>query len=169
MKAWVIGLLAVVLLGAGAQTLFCCEEEPTLVRCSYESSGGMRGGHLIMKLALQPDGTVQATLDAQDEWNAPKTQRTVTVPKEKLDELAAMFSRDELTRWAKAPKSKDDVRDADTVTVEFRYSDKSEAVFHDYQELPTEAVDAMKKVHTFLRGFFPDVKLQKRAARIFSL
>ena len=167
MKAWVIGLLAVVLMGWGARTMLCSAEEPALVCCSYDSSGSKPGGHLYMKLSQQKDGTVQATLDAQNTWRAPKIQRTVDVPKEKLDELAAMFSRKDLFRWAKSPKSKDDVRDADTVRLTFRYADKSEADFFDNQELPEEAVDAMRKVHTFLRGFFPDVQLDKRPSRFF--
>ncbi len=168
MKAWVIGLVAVVLLGLGARTMLCSAEEPTLVSCSYDSAGSKPGGHLHMKLSQQKDGTVQATLDAQNDWRAPKIQRTVDVPKEKLDELAAMFSRKDLLRWAKSPKSKEDVRDADTVSVDFRYSDKSEAKFFDNQELPEEAVDAMRKLHTFLREFFPDVQIDKRPSRFFN-
>ena len=169
MKMWVLGLLAVVLLGAAARTMVCNAEEPALVSCSYESSGAKPGGHLYMKLSQQADGTIQAKLDAQDDWRAPKIERTVTVPKEKLDELAAMFSRDELFRWAKSPKSRDDVRDADTVRVTFRYADKSEADFFDNQELPQEAVDAMKNLHTFLREFFPDVQLEKRPSKYFNM
>ena len=168
MKAWVIGLLAVVLLGLGARTMLCSAEEPALVCCSYDSSGSKPGGHLYMKLSQQKDGTVQATLDAQNDWRASKIQRTVEVPKEKLDELAAMFSRKDLLRWAKSPKSKEDVRDAATVSVDFRSSAKSEAKFYDNQELPEEAVDAMRKLHTFLREFFPDVQIDKRPSRFFN-
>ena len=167
MKAWVIGLLAVVLLGVGARTLLCSAEEPALVSCSYDSSGSKPGGHLNMKISQQMDGTVLVKLDAQNDWRAPIIERTVTVPQEKLDELAAMFSRKDLFRWAKSPKSKDDVRDADTVRITFRYADRSEADFFDNQELPEEAVDAMKKVHTFLREFFPDVQIDKRPSRFF--
>ena len=169
MKTWVIGLLVVVLLGAGARTMFCCAEEPTLAYCSYESAGAKPGGHLYMRLSLEKDGTVRAKLDAQNDWRAPKIERTVEVPKEKLDELAAMFSRDDLFRWARSPKSLDDVRDADTVSVSFRYADKSEAEFSDYQDLPKEAVDGMKKLHAFLRAFFSDVQLEKRGSRNFYL
>ena len=121
-----------------------------------------------MKLSQQEDGTVQATLDAQNDWRAPIIRRAVDVPKEKLDELAAMFSRKDLLRWAKSPKSKEDVRDADTVRVTFSYADKSEADFFDNQELPKEAVDAMRKLHTFLREFFPDVQIDKRHSRFFN-
>lgn len=167
MKAWVIGLLAVVLVGLGARTLLCSAEEPALVACSYDSAGSKPGGHLYMKLSQEEDGTVQVTLDAQNDWRAPKIQRTVEVPKEKLDELAAMFSRKDLLQWAKSPKSKEDVRDADTVRVTFRYTDKSEADFFDNQDLPKEAVDAMRKLHTFLREFFPDVQIKKRPSRFF--
>lgn len=167
MKAWVIGLLAVVLVGMGARTLLCCAEEPALVSCSYESSGAKPGGHLYMKISQQKNGTIWVKLDAQNDRQSPKIQRTVEVPKEKLDELAAMFKRDDLFRWAATPKSPQDVFDADTVRLTFCYEDKSEADFFDNQELPDEAVDAMKKVHTFLREFFPDVQIDKRPSRFF--
>ena len=109
------------------------------------------------------------TLDAQDHYGDPKIQRAVEVPKEKLDELAAAFCRDDLFRWAESPKCAEDVLDADTVTVGFRYADRSEAVLADYLDMPPEAFDAILKVHAFLRDYFKDVQLEKRGSRKFVL
>lgn len=165
MKAWGFGVLAALLFWAAAGVSVCFAEEPALTRCSFQSAGGMRGGHLTMEISLQPDGKAKVTLDAQDHYGDPEIRRVVEVPKEKLDELAAAFCRDELFRWAESPKCAEDVLDADTVIVRFRYADRSEAELADYLDMPPDAFDAVRKVHTFLRKFFKDVQLEKRASR----
>ncbi|MBO4852788.1 MAG: hypothetical protein J5477_04075 [Schwartzia sp.] len=156
MKAWMIGVLAAVLFGTGVGTSICFAEEPSLVICSYYSGGGMSGGHLYMRIKKQQDGTVMAMLDSQLENGAPKVHRETEAPQEKLYELAAMFNRDDLVQWSKAPRSEIEALDADRVSVGFHFSDGSEVMLHDSYAMPREAFAAMTKVNTFLWELLKD-------------
>ena len=156
MKAWMIGVLAAVLFGTGVGTSICFAEEPSLVICSYYSGGGMSGGHLYMRIKKQQDGTIMAMLDSQLENGAPKIHRETEAPQEKLDELAAMFDREELLRWSESPRSEMIALDADRVSVGFHFSDGSEVMLHDGYAMPREAFAAMTKVKTFLWELLKD-------------
>ena len=149
-------LAALAIFGAAFGTPVCVAAEPELTLCSYFSGGGMSGGHLYMKLWMREDGTARATLDSVRENGAPKDRRTADVPKEKLDELAAMFKRDDIFRWAQAPRSEYIVLDADNVSVGFRYADGSEAMLHDNREMPREGFAAMRQVQAFLWELLKD-------------
>ena len=148
-------------------TPVCFAAEPELVLCSYYSGGGMSGGHLYMKLWVQEDGTLKATLDSQEENGAPKIHRElVGVPREKLDEIAATFSRDDLFQWEKAPPSEVVALDADNISVGFRYSDGSEAMLHSGYEMPKEAFAVKRKAQTVLWELLkdaPQVEKQENA------
>lgn len=123
---------------------------PALRRCSYSCGGGKPGAYLGMEISLQKNGTVLAEMDSRSRYDAPATHREVVVPKEKLDELAAMFDRGKLFHWAKTKWNKIDVLDGDTVEVSFDYADGSYASLYDNSEMPKEALEAMKKVQAFL-------------------
>ena len=123
---------------------------PALRRCSYSCGGGKPGAYLGMEISLQKNGTVLAEMDSRSRYDAPTTHREVVVPKEKLDELAAMFDRGKLFHWAKTKWNKIDVLDGDTVEVSFDYADGSYASLYDNSEMPKEALEAMKKVQAFL-------------------
>ena len=123
---------------------------PALRRCSYSCGGGKPGAYLGMEISLQKNGTVLAEMDSRSRYDAPTTHREVVVPKEKLDELAAMFDRGKLFHWAKTKWNKIDVLDGDTVEVSFDYADGSYASLYDNNEMPKEALEAMEKVQAFL-------------------
>ena len=123
---------------------------PALRSCSYSCGGGKPGACLDMKISMRKDGTVLAERDSRDRFDLPTTHREIVVPKEKLDELAAMFDRGELFRWAKTKWNKIDVLDGDTVQVSFDYADGSYASLYDNNEMPKEALEAMEKVQAFL-------------------
>lgn len=129
---------------------------PALKYCSYECGGGKPGGFLMMRISTQRDGTVLAERDSRDRFDLPTTHREIVVPKEKLDELAAMFDRGELFRWAKTKWNKIDVLDGDTVQVSFDYADGSYASLYDNNEMPKEALEAMEKVQAFLWELLKD-------------
>lgn len=156
MKIWAIGVLSVVLLGMVVGTPVCFAEEPALVMCSYYSGGGMSGGHLYMTIREQKDGAVKAMLDSQLENGAPKIHRETETPQEKLDELAAMFNRDDLIQWSKSPRSEIEALDADRVSVGFHYADGGEVMLHSGYAMPREAFAVMKKVQTFLTALLKD-------------
>jgi len=149
-------LAALAIFGAALGTRVCFAAESELTLCSYYSGGGMSGGHLYMKLWGQKDGTARATLDWLEENGAPEIHRAVDVPREKLDEIAAMFNRDDLFRWEKAPPSELIALDADNVSVEFCYADGSGATLHSGCEMPREAFAVMRKVQTFLGDMLKD-------------
>lgn len=149
-------LAALAIFGTALGTRVCFAAEPALVLCSYYSGGGMSGGHLYMKLWVQKDGTARATLDWLEENGAPEIHRAADVPGEKLDEIAAMFNRDDLFRWEKAPPSELIALDADNVSVEFCYADGSGATLHSGCEMPREAFAVMRKVQTFLGDILKD-------------
>ena len=152
--AAVLAMLAI--FGAAFGMSVCSAAEPELVLCSYYSGGGMSGGRLYMELWVQEDGTARATLDSRNENGAPEIHRAVGVPKEKLDEIAAMFSRDDLFQWEKAPPSELVALDEETVSVEFCYADGGMAVLHNGYEMPREAFAVMRKVKTFLSDLLKD-------------
>ena len=135
----------------------CHAAEPELVLCSYYSGGGMSGGHLYMKLWVQEDGTTRAMLDSMTENGAPKIHRELAdVPREKLDEIAAMFSRDDLFQWENAPRSEVIALDEDKVSVGFRYADGSEAMLHSGYKMPREAFAVKRKVQEILWELLKD-------------
>ena len=127
----------------------------------------MSGGHLYMKLWVQEDGTTRAMLDSMTENGAPKIHRELAdVPREKLDEIAAMFSRDDLFQWEKAPPSEVVALDEESVSVEFCYADGGMAVLHNGYEMPREAFAVMRKVQTFLGDMLkdaPQVEMEESA------
>ncbi len=129
---------------------------PALRSCSYSCGGGKPGACLDMKISMRKDGTVLAERDSRDRFDLPTTHREIVVPKEKLDELAAMFDRGELFRWAKTKWNKIDVLDGDTVQVSFDYADGSYASLYDNNEMPKEALEAMEKVQAFLWELLKD-------------
>ena len=124
--------------------------------CSYSCGGGKPGACLDMKISMRKDGTVLAEMDSRSRYDAPTTHREAVVPREKLDEIAAMFDRGELFRWAKTKWNKIDVLDGDTVQVSFDYADGSYASLYDNNEMPKEALEAMEKVQAFLWKLLAD-------------
>lgn len=136
---------------------------PALKRCSYERGGGKPGGCLNMKISTQKDGTVRAEMETRSRYDAPTTHREIVAPKEKLDELAAMFDRGDLFHWAKTRWNRIDIRDGDTVVVSFDYMDGSYAEFSDTSEMPEEAFNAMKKVKAFLLELVKDAPEAEKA------
>ena len=152
--AAVLAVLAI--FGAALGTRVCSAAESELTLCSYYSGGGMSGGHLYMELGVKEDGTARATLDWRETNGAPEIHRAVGVPKEKLDEIAAMFSRDDLFQWEKAPPSELVALDEETVSVEFCYADGGMAVLHNGYEMPREAFAVMRKVKKFLEDLLKD-------------
>ena len=149
-------LAALAIFGAALGTSVCSAAESELTLCSYYSGGGMSGGHLYMEIGVKEDGTARATLDWRETNGAPEIHRAVGVPKEKLDEIAAMFSRDDLFQWEKAPPSELVALDEETVSVEFCYADGGMAVLHNGYEMPREAFAVMRKVKTFLEDLLKD-------------
>ena len=105
---------------------------------------------------MQKDGTVLAEMDSRSRYDAPTTHREIAVPKDKLDELAAMVDRGELFHWAKTKWNKIDVLDGDTVDISFDYADGSYASLYDNNEMPKEAIAAMEKVQSFLWKLLKD-------------
>ena len=149
-------LAALAIFGTALGTRVCFAAESELTLCSYYSGGGMSGGHLYMELGVKEDGTARATLDWRETNGAPEIHRAVGVPKEKLDEIAAMFSRDDLFQWEKAPPSEVVALDEESVSVEFCYADGGMAVLHNGYEMPREAFAVMRKVKTFLGDLLKD-------------
>ena len=152
--AAVLAMLAI--FGAALGMSTCSAAEPELVLCSYYSGGGMSGGRLYMELWVQEDGTARATLDSRNENGAPEIHRATDVSREKLDEIAAMFNRDDLFQWEKAPRSEYIVLDEDNVSVEFRYADGREAMLHSGYQMPREAFAVMRKVREILWELLKD-------------
>ena len=160
MKFWFVGVLAVALLGVSC----CFAKEPTLTDCRYNLSGGKPGASLYMSLWLRRDGTVQGVLETRRRYDAPTVRRETVVPREKLDELAAMFPRKDVLRWAKAPKVTD-IRDGDVVSVAFDYSDGDCATLYEFNDLPPEGFEALKRVKAFLWELLkdaPEVKTKEK-------
>ena len=149
MKAWMIGVLAAVLFGVAAGTSGCFAKEPTLKGCSYDCSGGKPGGRLYMSLSLKQDGTVLGVMETRRRHDEPTVRRETTVTREKFDELAAMFPRKDVLRWAKAPKVTD-IRDGDVASVAFDYSDGEYANIYEFCDLPPEGFAALEQVRAFL-------------------
>ena len=164
MKFWVIGLLAVVLFGTAAGASCCsAEKEPTLTGCRYDCGGGKPGGFLSMSLWLKKDGTVKGVLETRRRHDEPTVRRETAVPREKLDELSAMFPRKDVLRWAAAPKVTD-ILDGDVVSVAFDYSDGDCATLYEFNDLPPEGFEALRQVKTFLWELLkdaPEVKKEK--------
>ena len=129
---------------------------PALRSCSYSCGGGKPGACLDMKISMRKDGTVLAEMDSRSRYDAPTTHCEAVVPKEKLDEIAALFDRGELFRWAKTKWNKIDVLDGDTVQVSFDYADGSYASLYDNNEMPKEVLEAMEKVQAFLWKLLAD-------------
>ena len=136
---------------------------PALRSCSYSCGGGKPGAYLGMKISMRKDETVLAERDSRDRFDLPTTHREIVVPKEKLDELAAMVDRGELFHWAKTTWKKIDVLDGDTVDISFDYTDGSYASLYDNNEMPKEAFDAMEKVQTFLWKLVVDAPKVEKA------
>ena len=152
--ATVLAMLAI--FGAALGTSVCSAAEPELVLCSYYSGGGMSGGHLYMKLWVKKDGTTRAMLDSMNENGAPEIHRAIDAPREKLDEIGAMFNRDDLFQWEQAPRSEVFALDEDKVSVGFRYADGSEAMLHSGYEMPREAFAVMRKAREILWELLKD-------------
>lgn len=129
---------------------------PALKRCSYSCGGGKPGAYLGMEISMQKDGTVLAEMDSRSRYDAPTTHREIALPREKLDELAALVDRGELFHWAKTKWNKIDVLDGDTVEVSLDYADGSYASLYDNNEMPKEALEAMEKVQSFLWNLLKD-------------
>ena len=123
---------------------------PALKRCTYSCGGGKPGGYINMAISSEKDGTVRAKMDSRSRYDAPEIHRERSLPKEKLDEIEAMFNRGDLFHWAKTPWKKIDILDGDTAEVSFDYADGSYASFYDDNEMPKEAFEAMEKVKEFL-------------------
>lgn len=136
---------------------------PALRSCSYSCGGGKPGACLDMKISMRKDGSVLAEMDSRSRYDAPTTHCEAVVPKEKLDEIAALFDRGELFRWAKTKWNKIDVLDGDTVQVSFDYADGSYASLYDDNEMPKTALEAMEKVQAFLWKLLADApKAEKK-------
>ena len=129
---------------------------PALKSCSYSCGGGKPGGYLGMRISMRADGTVWAEMDARSRYDAPTIHRETVVPKEKLDEIAAMFDRGDLFHWAKAKWNRIDILDGDIVEVSFDYADMSAVNLCEDYEMPKEAFDAMKKVQAFLEDILKE-------------
>ena len=136
---------------------------PALKRCSYSCGGGKPGAYLGMEISMQKDGTVLAEMDSRSRYDAPTTPREIALPREKLDELAALVDRGELFHWAKTKWNKIDVLDGDTVEVSFDYADGSYASLYDNNEMPKEALEAMEKVQSFLWKLLMDAPKAEKA------
>ena len=161
MKPWIIGVLAAVLFGMAAGTSGCFAKEPTLTACWYECGGGKPGGFLSMSLSLKQDGTVRGVMETRRRHDEPTVRRETTVPREKFDELAAMFPRKDVLRWAKAPKVTD-IRDGDVVSVAFDYSDGEYANIYEFCDLPPEGFAALEQVKSFLWELLKDAPQVKK-------
>ena len=157
MRLWKMAATALALFGAVFGTSVCRASESELTLCSYYSGGGMSGGHLYMKLWVQKDGTIKAMLDSQETNGAPIIYRERTdLTRETLDEIAAMFNRDDLFQWEKAPPSEVVALDEDKTSVGFRYADGSEAMLHSGYAMPREAFAVMRKAQTVLWELLKD-------------
>ena len=129
---------------------------PALRSCSYSYGGGKPGGYLHMSISAQKDGRVLAEMDTRSRYDAPITHRELVVPREKFDEIAAMFDRGDLFHWAKTRWNRVDVLDGDIAEISFDYADGSYASFDECNEMPKEAVGAMEKVQSFLWDVLAD-------------
>ena len=154
MKFWVI-LLAAVLFGAVAGASGCFAAEPTLTGVRYDYGGGKPGGFLSMSLWLKRDGTVRGVMETRRRHDEPTVRREMIVPREKFDEMAAMFDRKDVLRWAAAPKVTD-ILDGDTANVAFDYSDGDCATLYECNDLPPEGFEAMRKTRAFLEELLKD-------------
>lgn len=161
MKAWMIVVLAAVLFGVAAGTSGCFAKEPTLKGCSYDCSGGKPGARLYMSLSLEKDGTVRGVMETRRRHDEPTVRREMMVPREKLDEMAAMFPRKDVLRWARAPKVTD-IRDGDVVSVAFDYSDGEYANIYEFCDLPPEGFAALRQVKAFLFEILKDAPQVKK-------